>query len=127
MLGGHHRPRSRRWWPSRVQALTPACRVAALACDALLDPVAERGQAAFDAERLAGHPAEEDAAEHIERVCVAPRERQIDAEHQDDEAQAVEHALLNALREPAARQHADKRPGQDRGDVDERPGQGPGP
>ena len=47
-----------------------------------LEAVAERGDAVLDAQRLADDPAEQHAAEHVERARVAPGEPEVDA---DDE------------------------------------------
>ena len=87
---------------------------AARLADAPLDPVAESLEAVLDAERLAGHPAEQHAAEHVQRARVAPREREVHADHERDQAEPGEHAPLKALGQAPAEQHADERAGQDR-------------
>ena len=84
--------------------------------------VAEALQPAFDADELPDKPPEEDAAENVERARVPPREREVDADDQRDQAEAGHHPLLEALGQAAAHERADQRAGEHRADVDERAG-----
>src|SRR3954451_14978225 len=87
-----------------------------------LELVAQRGDAVLDAEQLTYQAAQQHPAEHVERARVAPGQREVDAEHEGDEAEPREQAVVDRLRQAPADEHAEERAGEDRADVDEGPG-----
>ena len=68
-----------------------------------LEAVAERGEAVLDAQRLAGEAAEQHAAHDVERVRVAPGQREVDAEDERRRGRA------RRARAPAGRWEAARR------------------
>lgn len=98
-----------------------ADRGRARAREPALGGVAEALETSLDPHRLAGEPAQEHGADDDQRVRVPPRERVVHAEDERREAEACEHALLDALRKARAHHGARERAEQHRADVDERP------
>jgi hypothetical protein len=82
-----------------------------------LDAGAQRVQAALDRQGLAGQAAQQHAAQHVERVGVAPRERVVDPDHQRDQAEAHQHDALERARKPGTDERADGGAREHRADV----------